>query len=411
MHKALIVARHEFLVNLKRPGFIIATLAVPLLGIMGLVVAAFFAGQAAHFFRQQFEGGQKPIGYVDQAGPFTPLLPEYEGRFIPFADKEAAQQALLEGQIAAFLLIPQDYLESGRVMGYTGGRGISSAITLDEDRLRPFLVDHLLVGQVEAELRVRVRAPLNLQPVSLSPQGQGAEDTASFVANIAIPYAFSFLLVMSIFTSSGFLLQGVSEEKESRVMEILLSSLTPLQLMAGKILGLGALGLAQILFWLGCGWGLTSVAVVGLALFSGIALDLTTILLGVVYFLLGYLLFATLMAGAGSLGTSAREGQQIGGLFTGLSALPLMLSGFLFAQPHSLLAQILSYIPLTAPVMMLLRLGVGDVPVLQVVISLALLMLGIGGALWAGAKVFRLGLLMYGKRPSVADILHALRQA
>jgi len=411
MHKALIVARHEFLVNLKRPGFIIATLAVPLLGIMGLVVAAFFAGQAAHFFRQQFEGGQKPIGYVDQAGPFTPLLPEYEGRFIPFADKEAAQQALLEGQIAAFLLIPQDYLESGRVMGYTGGRGISSAITLDEDRLRPFLVDHLLVGQVEAELRVRVRAPLNLQPVSLSPQGQGAEDTASFVANIAIPYAFSFLLVMSIFTSSGFLLQGVSEEKESRVMEILLSSLTPLQLMAGKILGLGALGLAQILFWLDCGWGLTSVAVVGLALFSGIALDLTTILLGVVYFLLGYLLFATLMAGAGSLGTSAREGQQIGGLFTGLSALPLMLSGFLFAQPHSLLAQILSYIPLTAPVMMLLRLGVGDVPVLQVVISLALLMLGIGGALWAGAKVFRLGLLMYGKRPSVADILHALRQA
>ena len=411
MHKALIVARHEFLVNLKRPGFIIATLAVPLLGIMGLVVAAFFAGQAAHFFRQQFEGGQKPIGYVDQAGPFTPLLPEYEGRFIPFADKEAAQQALLEGQIAAFLLIPQDYLESGRVMGYTGGRGISSAITLDEDRLRPFLVDHLLVGQVEAELRVRVRAPLNLQPVSLSPQGQGAEDTASFVANIAIPYAFSFLLVMSIFTSSGFLLQGVSEEKESRVMEILLSSLTPLQLMAGKILGLGALGLAQILFWLGCGWGLTSVAVVGLALFSGIALDLTTILLGMVYFLLGYLLFATLMAGAGSLGTSAREGQQIGGLFTGLSALPLMLSGFLFAQPHSLLAQILSYIPLTAPVMMLLRLGVGDVPVLQVVISLALLMLGIGGALWAGAKVFRLGLLMYGKRPSVADILHALRQA
>ncbi len=411
MHKALIVARHEFLVNLKRPGFIIATLAVPLLGIMGLVVAAFFAGQAAHFFRQQFEGGQKPIGYVDQAGPFTPLLPEYEGRFIPFADKEAAQQALLEGQIAAFLLIPQDYLESGRVMGYTGGRGISSAITLDEDRLRPFLVDHLLVGQVEAELRVRVRAPLNLQPVSLSPQGQGAEDTASFVANIAIPYAFSFLLVMSIFTSSGFLLQGVSEEKESRVMEILLSSLTPLQLMAGKIVGLGALGLVQILFWLGCGWGLTSVAVVGLALFSGIALDLTTILLGVVYFLLGYLLFATLMAGAGSLGTSAREGQQIGGLFTGLSALPLMLSGFLFAQPHSLLAQILSYIPLTAPVMMLLRLGVGDVPVLQVVISLALLMLGIGGALWAGAKVFRLGLLMYGKRPSVADILHALRQA
>jgi len=410
MRRALTVARHEFLVNLRRPGFIIATLAVPLLGILGLVVAAFFAGEAGRFLQQQFDGAGKPLGYVDQAGPFTSLLPSYEGRFIPFTDEESARQALLGGHIAVFLLIPRDYLESGRVIGYTGERGVSPAIALDEDRIRPFLVDHLLVGQVDAALRRRVRSPLNLQPVSLTPQGPQAEDTASFVANIAIPYAFCFLLVMSIFTSSGFLLQGVSEEKETRVIEILLSSLTPLQLMVGKILGLGALGLAQVLFWLGCGWGLSGVAITGLALFTGITLGLGTVLLGVVYFLLGFLLFATLMAGAGSLGTSAREGQQIAGLFTGLAGLPFMLSGFLFVRPDSLLVQILSYIPLTAPVMMLLRLGVGDVPAPQVAISLMLLTLGIGGALWAGAKVFRLGLLMYGKRPSVADIVRVVRQ-
>lgn len=411
MRKVLEVARHEFIVSLKRPSFIIATLAIPLLGIVGLIVSTFFGGQAGEFFEQQFVGTPKAVGYVDQVGLFTPPLPEYEALFIPYPDEEAGREALFAEEIETFLLIPENYLDTGRVVGYSKGRGLPTAITVSEERVRPFLVDHLLAGRVDEDLRARVRAPLNLQPVSLSPEGAGSEDTASFVANIAIPYAFSFLLVMSIFTSSGFLLQGVSEEKESRVIEILLSSLTPIELLAGKILGLGALGLIQILFWLGSGWALIGVAVTSLALFGAINLDLTTIVLALVYFLLGYLLFATLMASAGSLGTSAREGQQIAGIFSGLAAIPFMVSGFLWTNPNSLLAQILSYVPLTAPMMMLQRLGMAEVPLYQIALSLILLILGIGGALWAGAKVFRMGLLMYGKRPSVSEIWRALRQA
>ncbi len=411
MRKILTVARHEFVVSLKRPSFIIATLAVPLLGIVGLVVAAYFGGQAGEFFERQFVGSPKPVGYVDQVGLFTPPLPEYEDFFIPYPDEEAAQEALFAEEIESFLLIPGDYLDTGQVVAYSKGRGLTTAITVGEERIRPFLVDHLLAGQVDADLRARVRAPLNLQPVSLSPEGEGSEDTASFVANIAIPYAFSILLVMSIFTSSGFLLQGVSEEKESRVIEILLSSLTAMELLAGKILGLGALGLIQILFWIGSGWALMGIAVSGLALFGAINLELMTIVLALVYFLLGYLLFATLMASAGSLGSSAREGQQIAGLFSGLTAIPFMVSSFIWTNPNSLLVQILSYVPLTSPVMMLQRLGMTEVPPYQIAISLILLILGIGGALWAGAKVFRMGLLMYGKRPSVSEVLRALRQA
>ncbi len=411
MRKVLTVARHEFIVSLKRPSFIIATLAVPLLGIVGLVVAAYFGGQAGEFFEKQFVGSPKPVGYVDQVGLFTPPLPEYEDFFIPYPDEEAAQEALFAEEIETFLLIPGDYLGTGRVVAYSKGRGLTTAVTVGEERIRPFLVDHLLAGQVDADLRARVRAPLNLQPVSLSPEGEGSEDTASFVANIAIPYAFSILLVMSIFTSSGFLLQGVSEEKESRVIEILLSSLTAMELLAGKILGLGALGLIQILFWIGSGWALMEIAVSGLALFGAINLELMTIVLALVYFLLGYLLFATLMASAGSLGSSAREGQQIAGLFSGLTAIPFMVSSFIWTNPNSLLVQILSYVPLTSPVMMLQRLGMTEVPPYQIAISLILLILGIGGALWAGAKVFRMGLLMYGKRPSVSEVLRALRQA
>jgi len=111
------------------------------------------------------------------------------------------------------------------------------------------------------------------------------------------------------------------------------------------------------------------------------------------------------------LGSSAREGQQIAGIFSGLTAIPFMVSSFLWTNPNSLLVQVLSYVPLTSPVMMLQRLGMTEVPSYQIAISLILLILGIGGALWAGAKVFRMGLLMYGKRPSVSEILRALRQA
>jgi len=411
MRKILTVARHEFIISLKRPSFIITTLAIPLLGILGMVIATYFGGQAGAFFERQFLGSPKPVGYVDQVGLFAPPLPEYEDLFIPYPNEEAAQRALFAEEIETFLLIPGDYTDTGRVVGYSKGRGLPTAITVSEERIRPFLVDHLLAGQVDAGLRARVRAPLNLQPVSLSPEGERSEDTASFVANIAIPYAFSILLVMAIFTSSGFLLQGVSEEKESRVIEILLSSLTAMELLAGKILGLGALGLVQILFWLGSGWALIGIAVSGLALFGAIDLHLMTIVLALVYFLLGYILFATLMASAGSLGSSAREGQQIAGIFSGLTAIPFMVSSFLWTNPNSLLVQVLSYVPLTAPVMMLQRLGMGEVPPYQIAISLILLILGIGGALWAGAKVFRMGLLMYGKRPSVPEILRALRQA
>ena len=411
MRKTLEVARHEFIISLKRPSFIIATLAIPLLGIVGLIVATYFGGQAGEFLERQFLGSPKAVGYVDQVGLFTPPLPEYEDLFILYPNEEAAQEALFAEEIETFLLIPADYVKTGRVIGYSKGRGLTTAISMSEERIPPFLVDHLLAGQVDADLRARVRAPMNLQPVSLSPEGESSEDTASFVANIAIPYAFSILLVMAIFTSSGFLLQGVSEEKESRVIEILLSSLTAMELLAGKILGLGALGLVQILFWLGSGWALMGIAVTGLALFGAINLDLMTIVLGLVYFLLGYFLFAILMASAGSLGTSAREGQQIAGIFSGITAIPFMASSFLFTNPNSLLIQVLSYVPLTAPVMMLQRLGMAEVPPYQIAISLILLILGIGGALWAGAKVFRMGLLMYGKRPSVSEILRALRQA
>jgi ABC-2 type transport system permease protein len=410
MRKILTVSKHEFLTNLRRPSFIIATLIVPALGGLALLVAAFAGGRFVTFFEQYFKREPGKVGYIDEVGLFSPTLEEYADAFIPYPDEGAAREALLAGEIEAYLVIPEDYLETGRVLGYTKERGLPTAIRMEEEKLQPFFVHHLLAGRVDPKLVERVAKPLELDLVTLGEEGEVGWGPFGFFAGFIVPYIFSILLVMAIFSSSGLLLQGVSEEKESRVIEILLSSVSPFQLLTGKILGLGALGLAQVLFWLTCGWGLMGGAA---AIFAAVAfiIDPLTVALGLVYFLLGYILFATMMAAAGSLGTSMREGQQIVGIFLMMASIPLMLSGFLWANPNSILAMALSYFPPTAPTMMLLRLGVGEVPLGEIAISLTLLVVGIGVVLWAGTKVFRMSLLMYGKRPTVREITRALRRA
>jgi ABC-2 type transport system permease protein len=203
----------------------------------------------------------------------------------------------------------------------------------------------------------------------------------------------------------------VAEEKEGRIIEILLSSISSTELMAGKILGLGALGLIQIGVWIAAGAALMTASMAAFALSGAISFSPVTIALALVYFVLGYLLFATLMAVAGSMGTTQRESQQIAGIFTFAAAIPWMAIGLIIANPDSGIAVALSYFPLTAPVMMLMRLGFGRVPTVQIAISIVLLVIAILVSLWGGAKIFRASLLMYGKRPSLKDLAQAFKQA
>jgi ABC-2 type transport system permease protein len=319
---------------------------------------------------------------------------------------------LLAEQIDSYFVLGSDYLDTGKVTVYGIGGGFSTFVSADEGNLDQFLVASLLAGKVDEQTRRRVAAPLNIEPVTLDEEGNVESDTPfTLFGDFVLPYIFSLAFVIIIFTTSGFLLQGVSEEKEGRVIEILLSSISPTELLAGKILGLGALGLIQVVVWLGAGAGLLAATATIFALTGISNLGPSTVVLGIVYFVLGYLLFATLMAVAGSMGTTQRESQQIASIFSVTAAVPMMAMSVIFTNPQSPLIIALSYIPLTSPVMMLLRLGLGPVPSGQVAISLVLLAAGLVASLWAGAKVFRVGLLMYGKRPSVKELGRAFRQA
>lgn len=410
--KVWIIARHEYATNVRRLGFILVTLLIPAMGLIAVVVTAFFSGQASSFFRRQFAPEARLIGVVDQSGIYLPIAPQFANRFVPFPDEASATRALLADDVSTFIVIPRDYIASGRVTAYAQQSGfMSSATATDSSTLRAFLVNGLLAGKVDAVTLQRATSPPDLQPVTLDARGKAATGgTFSYIAGFVAPYVFSILLFISVFASSSYLLRGVSEEKETRVIEIIVSSVSPTELLAGKVIGLGALGLTQIGVWV-----LSALALSGGlgALVAGATLILSPVpfLLAGLYFLLGYLLYGTTMAAVGALGTNMRESQQLAGIFSFMAAIPWFGAGIVFTNPNSPIIRILSYFPFTAPTMMMLRIPLSDVPLVDIVVSAVVLLISIPVVLWAGAKVFRMGLLMYGKRPALGEIVRALREA
>lgn len=411
--KVWVVARHDFVTNVRRAGFIIMTAIVPVMGIVVLLFGVFFAGQARQLgesLGRQFDVGDTAIGVVDESGYFSPILPQYQQDFSLYGSEAEAKAALEAKEVSKVMVIGKDYMETGRVVVMSMGSGFSAATVSDSTTVRAFLVDHLLAGRVDPALRKRAADPLNVEPQVLSAsgetQGQGGW---GFAFTFIIPYFLSIFLVTTIFVSSGYLLQSVAEEKESRVIEIVVSSVRPAELMAGKVAGLGALGLVQVLVWVASAAGFSGGAVALLAVAGAASIPARVLVLGVVYYLLGYTLYAILMAGIGALGTTMRESQQLAGIFSFFAAIPYMISGFLFTNPNMLIARVLTFFPLTAPTMMMMRLPLTEVAWVDVVGSIVVLVLSIPVALWVGAKLFQVGLLVYGKRPTLKEIWLILR--
>jgi ABC-2 type transport system permease protein len=406
MNKTLLILKHEFRQTLKRKSFIIMTIAFPLLALLAIV-----GYQAV----QGIGGPPTPsevitVGYVDEVGGFDGFNDQHGVTLIPQPTEEAATNALLAEEISQYFVIPHDYLSTGIITRYTLGRELEPPSEVRQ-AITDFLISNLLEGQSSQPVVERVKYPISMNSITLDETGQIATEQGGYAAFI-IPYIFSILLLMSIFTSSGFLLQGLAEEKENRVMEILLSSVSPRQLITGKVLGLGAAGLLQILVWL-----ISARFLVGMAsstiggMLSTLQIPGDFLALSLVYFILGYLLFAVIMAGAGSIGATARESQQLSTIFILLAVAPLWFTALIMNNPNNVVAQFLTLFPFTAPITVILRLGLADIPVWQIAVSIILMICIIVGLLIVAAKIFRTFLLMHGKTPRLGEIVRYLRQA
>jgi ABC-2 type transport system permease protein len=252
---------------------------------------------------------------------------------------------------------------------------------------------------------------LNLVTITLTATGAVASEQGG-LTNLIIPGIFSLLLALALVFSSTYMLQGLGEEKENRLMEILLSSVSTRQLIIGKVLGIGAAGLVQVVVWVVSLLFLLNLASSSIGGFiSTLQIPANFLALGVAYFILGYLLFAVLSAGVAAISATVREGQGLASIFTLFAIAPLWFYSLLLLFPNSPIWVVFSIFPFSAPVLVMLRLGMTGVPAWQLTVSIAVLVLSIVGGLLLAAKLLRTYILMYGKRPNLGQIIRSLRSA
>jgi ABC-2 type transport system permease protein len=214
--------------------------------------------------------------------------------------------------------------------------------------------------------------------------------------------------MMTAFASTGYLMQSVIEEKQSRIIEILISSVRPMQLLMGKVLANGLLGLLQIGTWVVIGGAVlfSSEAFTQiLALVRGtVNLDALTVLVIAGNFILGYLTFAAIFGAVGAISTSTREGPQFATAFILPSVLPLMLLPFFVSDPNATVPTILSMVPLTSPIAMLMRVLLVEVPLWQILVSQGLMLVTALGLFWVAGRMFRMQTLLAGEVPKLRQL-------
>jgi ABC-2 type transport system permease protein len=402
MNKTLLVLRHEFRHTVRRRGFIVMTLIVPLIAL--LLIGAF----------QLISGIARPtveamtIGYVDELGGFQQYTSQGNITLVRYDTANDATNALIKGDISEYFVIPPDYISTGVINRYTLEKQLAAS-SATSTAIQNFLTSNLLAGKVPEATIARIEAPLNLVSTRLTETGAVAPEQGGY-GNFIIPFVFGILLALSIIFSSTYLLQGLGEEKENRLIEVLLSSVSARQLLTGKVLGIGAAGLAQVAVWAISAPFLLNLASSSIGGFiSTIQLPANFIVLAVVYFILGYLLFAVISASVGAVSSGSREGQQLIGVFTLPLLIPLWFTSLIMFFPDNPIWVFFAIFPLSAPVEVIIRLGVSAIPAWQLVASIAVLVLSIIGILFLTIRIFRTYLLMYGKRPSFGEVIRNLR--
>jgi ABC-2 type transport system permease protein len=422
--QALIIARREYITTVRRRAFLLTAIGMPAYFAFVMTMAIGGSSNEGRDVLKRFSS----LGVVDSSGLFSgapaDIVTDFRGVDSPFGrgnqdaqsfrtavqhytSQEEAEKALRAGQVSQVLVIPADYLERGAVRRYSSSSNLFS--NADRRPVSSWLVRGLLAGRADSLLARRASVPMaDMEYYALNKSGEfELKDDRREVLDLMVPLMFAMTLSLCIVVGGQYLLQGVAEEKESRILESLLCLVSPDELLLGKMIGLGGAGLTLVAIWLSAGaFGLSAVA---LAVRPDIPVML--VLIAIAYFICGYTFYGSLMTGIGSLAGSAREAQQFSIAFTFSNFLPFIMMTMILAKPNGPLATILSLLPPTAATAMLLRLTApgSDVPAWQVALSLALLLVTAWLTLRAMSKIFRIGLLLYGKTPTFPEILRWMR--
>ena len=422
MSKIWSVIKREYLQIVKTKGFIIGTILGPVL-MAALVLIPILAQLAT-------VGEQKTIGVIDASAQVFPDLDKKldykmkDGRrryvlqeFAPTPEVHSRRSILsrkvLAKEISAYLFIPTNILEGGEseyaslhVSDFEEIRRINEALNsvVIEKRLKTEGLDPQKVVQLIRHV--------GMKTIKVTEKGE-EEDTGG---TFAVSYLLVLILYMTLFFYGAIIMRGVIEEKNSRVVEVVLSSLRPFELMAGKMLGIGAVGFTQYAIWALFGFSLTRYgrawflsAVPAATAFKMPSIPAYIFIYFVLFFILGYFLYGTLYAAIGAMVNSEKEAQQLLMPITMILIVPMLLMMLVMRSPSSPVSVVLSLIPFFAPILMLMRICILMPPFVQVAGSIILLVATVAVMIWITARIYRIGILMYGKRPGFAEILKWIR--
>jgi ABC-2 type transport system permease protein len=409
MRNIFLIARREYLERVRTKGFMIATILIPLLmggGIAASILIAKHTKSSSHIVLVSsnlalVEDLERQLDADTDHGMLVNVIAPPSANTRPSLDS-----SLKAKDIDAYLWItpasgqrtkPQIVYKQGSSADLATRNTVRSA--LDKVLTRERLVQQ---GMSAADVDAMMR------PVEMNASDTEQDNTS---ANFAGAYVLFFLMYMVIMLYGMNVARSIIEEKTSRVFEVMLATIKPGEMMAGKVIGVGSVGLTQVSIWMIAAVILTATPLMAHLLGGGAHISLSAQQVGffIVYFLLGYLLYSSIAAALGAMTNSEQELQQLNmflvmPLAACMVALPLVLNA-----PNSLYARILSLIPPFTPLLMYMRISVSPVPWYEIVSSIAMMALTIYGVLWIASRIYRVGILMYGKRPTLPEIVKWLR--
>ncbi len=440
MNKALLVLKREYLTRVRKKSFVIMTLLVPFL----------FAGMTIlpAWLSTRDDKEERTIAVYDGTGIFLGRLDDTEYtkfHFIPEEEYIKAKDDIKNCGFYAVLFVPPNVLTANRAQLYCDkqvtldiknmiGNKLENIIEADKKKQ---VIDQSGIPDLEEKLAA-TRTNINLETIKVDESGEQVKSSTEIA--MAVGYAAGFIIYMFVFIYGAMVMRGVMEEKSSRIVEVIISSVKPTQLMFGKIIGIGLVGLTQLLFWIIIGGAI----ITGVQSFAGpdqaqvieqsqnlmntpgvavqaatpeqqnMALEIINmignlnlpLILGsfLFYFLGGFLMYSSLMGAVGSAVDHEEEAQQ---LMLPVS-LPLIFSIIILfpvvRNPEGPLAFWASMIPLTSPVIMMVRVPFG-LPIWQLLLSMTILLGSIWGTIWVAGKIYRTGILMYGKKVNIKEIV------
>lgn len=408
MRNMWLVIKHDLGVTLRQRSFWIFTLLVPAFLLALNTYQIFEEGRAAGSdsdgYQPEVESTRlaalPAIGLVDEAHLIVDLPPEIpDDLFVHFPDPAAALAALEAGEIDQYVHIPADYLVVGNVTVYDqnfqilqNGENMGVAFRSENEWVLPQIISYNLVDDEQLFVALQNPVPGALAEsyaLRAAPETAASSQELAGVVSRVMPYLYYFLLVMG----SSYLMRSVVAEKENRTAEVLLLSLNPREMMAGKLLAMSALTWLQALVWVGGG-----ILVLGRGAKALNMAEFTFppgfLVWAVLFLILGYLLFASVMAAAGAIAPNAREGGQVTVLLI-VPLMPTLMFGPAFVEdPNGILPVVLSLFPFSAPSAMVTRLAVAQVPLWQILLSLAGLALTAYLFILLAARFFRAGNLL-----------------